>query len=174
MASTARWLAYGIVALAFGPIWYELVAQLYSGVFSGMPPSTLFSLQQRHPEVLAACSLASLAVALPLRRRIGRARGIDLAFLSGGFLLAGAVLVPPLWWLIVMARDLVLSGSGPSADDALVATLYTPALLALSGLAWTVLIVWAAWPLAAIELWLLRGLVRPAASPSARPLGRTP
>ena len=160
MASIARWIAFGIVAIAFGPLWYELVAQLYSGVFQGMPPAALFSLERRDPEVLAACALASLTLAIGLRRRIATARGIDTAFLSGAFLLAGALVVPPLWWLIVVTQGVIAAPPSPFGDDTLVIVLYTPLVLSVSGLAWTALIVWAAWPLAALEVWVLGRLVR--------------
>jgi hypothetical protein len=158
VAAVLRWTAFVLVALGFGPLWYELVAQIYGGVFQGMPPSALFSVEQRHPEVLAACSIASLAVALVLHRRIVAARGIDTALVGGGFLLAGAIVVPPLWWLILIADGLRTDAAQIVSDP--VATIYTPALLALSGVAWTALIVWAAWPLAALEVWLLGRLGR--------------
>jgi len=129
-------------------------------VFEGMPPSALFSLERRQPEVLAACAVTSLSLAILLRRRIAVARGIDTAFLSGAFLLPGALVLPPLWWLIVVGQGIAEAPPSPFEDDALVVVLYTPFLLAVSGLAWTALIVWAAWPLAALEVWILGRLVR--------------
>jgi hypothetical protein len=164
MRSAARWLGFCIVALAFGPVWHELVARLYSSVFTGMPPSAVFDLEPRRLEPLLACVLTSLALALAFRRRIAAARGIELALVSGLFLLAAAALTPLVWWTVEMTQGVVQTGLGAFAEDALVVTVYAPLVLIVSGLAWTTLIVWAAWPLAALEVWLLgRILARPRA-----------
>lgn len=158
MRSPARWLGFCLVALAFGPAWHELVAQLYSRVFTGMPPSVLFRLDPRRIETILACALTSLALALLMRRRIVAARGIELGLVSGLFLLAASALTPLAWWAVEMSEGVVEAGPGTFGDDVLVVTVYTPLVLAVSGLAWTMLIVWAAWPLAALEVWLLRAI----------------
>ena len=158
MRSLPRWLAFCLVALAFGPLWYELVAQLYSRVFTGMPPSVLFHPGPRRHETILACAVTSFALALLMRRRIASARGIELGLVSGLFLLAASALTPLVWWAVLMSESVVEAGTKTFGEDTLVVTVLAPLVLAVSGVAWTALIVWATWPLAAIEVWLLRGV----------------
>jgi hypothetical protein len=155
MRASLRWIGFCVVALAFGPVWHELVAQLYSRVFSGMPPSVLFRVDPRRLETIVACALTSLALALLLRRRIRAAQGLETGVVSGLFLLAAAALTPLVWWAVEMSGGVIEAGPAAFGEDTLVVTVYTPLVLVVSGLAWTMLIVWAAWPLAAIEVWLL-------------------
>jgi hypothetical protein len=150
-----RTLLFLALAALFGLVWHALLSAVGAFGFGPIGAPSTDELAGWALTPLVTSVATSLVTALLLRRFIVRA-GRERRFLpvSLAFWVVGSALWPLLW----MAIDTVDHGLRYGWDSALSGgeSLFLALVAPYVGFALSAVMVWIIWPLAALEVWLLR------------------